>query len=100
MIVLRPMLPKWYRVELPTTVTGRAATAPDGQLPPGRGSQTRFGNHCTPLLPTTAVLTICTGAPTSGRSVAEPVSELEFAAPAPPVIAAAFPASKVTGLPL
>src|SRR5215831_16450689 len=80
--------------------TGRIATAPVGHEPPGRGSQTRLGNHCTPFPVIAAVGEIVMGAPRSGRNVARPVSELALAAGAPPVIAPAFPAKSVTGLPL
>src|SRR5215831_499154 len=83
-----------------TKATGRMATAPVGQEPPGRGSQTRFGNHWTPLPVSAATVEVVIGAPRSGRKVARPVSELALAAGAPPVIAPALPASRVTGFPL
>src|SRR5437762_5389220 len=73
-----------------TKATGKIATAPAGHEPPGRGSQTRFGNHWTPLPVTAAACPIVTGPPKSGRKVASPVSELAFAAGAPPVIAPAL----------
>src|SRR5262249_32273980 len=79
--------------------TGRIATAPAGHEPPGRGSHTRFGNHCTPLPVAAAVREIVIGAPTSGRKVARPVSELALAEGAPPAIAPAVPARSVTGIP-
>src|SRR6185503_1069022 len=80
--------------------TGKITAEPDGHEPPGRGSQTRFGNHCTPMPLAAAVGEIGTGPFTSGRSVARPVSELAFAASIVVPIAAALPANKVTGLPL
>src|SRR5262249_12197559 len=81
--------------------TGRIATAPAGHEPPGRGSQTVFGNHWTPLPVTAAVREKVIGAPTSGRKVlARPVNELLFAAGIPPARAPALPANSVTGLPL
>src|SRR5262245_48410226 len=80
--------------------TGKMATEPAGHDPPGRGSHTRFGNHCTPLPVAAAMLEIVIGAPTSGRSVARPVNELALADGAPPVIAPALPAKRFTGLPL
>src|SRR5437762_2762851 len=80
--------------------TGSTATAPAGHEPPGRGSQTVFGNHCTPLPVSAAVGEMVIGAPTSGRSVASPVNEFALAAGAPPVMAPALPASNVTGFPL
>src|SRR5262245_43472444 len=82
-----------------TNATGRMATAPAGHEPAGRGSQTRFGNHWTPLPVTAAVGEMVIGAPRSGRNVARPVNELALAAGAPPS-APALPASSVTGLPL
>src|SRR2546423_2149222 len=87
-------------VLVPATVTGSIATAPAGHDPPGRGSHTRFGNHCTPLPVVAAVGEMTIGMPMSGRKVPSPVSELAFAASAPPVIAPTFPANSVTGLPL
>src|SRR5215471_1691389 len=83
-----------------TNATGRIATAPVGHEPPGRGSQTRLGNHCTPFPVSAAVGEIVIGVPISGRSVARPVSELALAAGAPPAIAPTLPASSVTGFPL
>src|SRR5215471_2528148 len=83
-----------------TKATGRIATAPVGHEPPGRGSQTRFGNHCTPLPVNAAACEVTMAAPRSGRNVARPVSELALAAGAPPVIAPALPAKSVTGFPL
>src|SRR6266536_1038630 len=83
-----------------TKATGKIATAPAGHEPPGRGSHTRFGNHCTPLPVAAAVCEMVIAAPTSGRKVASPVSELAFAAGAPPAMAPALPAKRVTGLPL
>src|SRR5881392_1042243 len=80
--------------------TGRIATAPAGHEPPGRGSQTRFGNHWTPLPVAAATFEVIIGAPRSGRKVARPVSELALAAGAPPTMAPALPAKRVTGLPL
>src|SRR6267143_4151117 len=82
-----------------TKATGKIATAPAGHEPPGRGSQTEFANHCTPLPVVAAVFRMVIGAPTSGRKVARPVNELAFAEGAPPVIAPALPASRVTGFP-
>src|SRR5207248_10847504 len=82
-----------------TKATGKIATAPAGHEPPGRGWQTRFGNHWTPLPVTAAACAIVTEPPTSGRKVASPVSELAFAAGAPAVIAPALPARGGTGLP-
>src|SRR6476661_11297534 len=78
---------------------GRITTEPDGHEPPGRGSQTRFGNHCTPITPVAAVGEIGTAPVTSGRSVASPVSEFAFAAGAAPT-APTLPANSVTGFPL
>src|SRR5258708_31102645 len=83
-----------------TKATGKIATAPAGHEPPGRGSQTRFGNHCTPLPVAAAPCPIVTEPATSGRKVASPVSELAFAEGAPPIIAPALPAKRVTGFPL
>src|SRR5262245_5955167 len=83
-----------------TNATGRMATAPAGHEPPGRGSQTVFGNHWTPLPVTAAVREKVIGAPTSGRKVARPVSELALAAGMPPARAPTLPARRVTGLPL
>src|SRR5258708_19254240 len=83
-----------------TKATGKIATAPAGHEPPGRGSQTRFGNHCTPLPVAAAACPIVTEPPTSGRKVARPVKELAFAAGAPPAIAPALPARTVTAFPL
>src|ERR1041384_5969017 len=80
--------------------TGNTTAAPDGHEPPGRGSQTRFGNHCTPIPVAAAVGEIVTGPLMSGRSVARPVNEFAFAAGIPPGSAPAFPASNVIGLPL
>src|SRR5215213_3012091 len=91
---------------LPTPVTGKITTASDGQVPPGRGSQTLFANHCTPipLVAGAAVGEIEIGPVTSGRSVARPVNEFAFApfirlpcATLPKV--PALPASSVTGFP-
>src|SRR6185437_7092106 len=79
--------------------TGSTTVEPVGHEPPGRGSQTRFGNHCTPIPLAAAVGEIVSGPVTSGRSVARPVNEFAFAAGTAP-IAAALPASKVTGFPL
>src|SRR5215471_1065724 len=84
----------------PTKATGRIAMAGVGQKPPGRGSHTRLGNHCTPFPVAAATGEIVIGAPMSGRSVARPVSELALADGAPPAIAPALPAKSVTGLPL
>src|SRR5229473_6034249 len=77
--------------------TGKIATAPAGHEPPGRGSQTRFGNHWTPLPVEAAACPIVTEPPTSGRRVASPVSEWAFAAGAPPAIAPALPDRRFTG---
>src|SRR5215213_1074501 len=94
-------------VLVPTALTGNITTAPDGHLPPGRGSQTIGENHCTPspLAAGAAVGEIVIGPVTSGRSVASPVKEFAFAlfirlpdAALPSVVA--LPASKVTGFPL
>src|SRR6266542_2157692 len=82
-----------------TKATGKTATAPAGQEPPGRGSQTKLGNHWTPIPTAAAVVEMVTGPPTSGRNVARPVNELAFAAGIVP-IAPAFPANRVTGFPL
>src|SRR6185369_1944235 len=91
---------------VPIPVTGKITTALAGQLPPGRGSQTLFANHCTPipLEAGAAVGEIAIGPVTSGRSVAKPVNELALApfirlpaAKLPNV--AALPASNVTGFP-
>src|SRR5690349_4509346 len=79
--------------------TGNTTVEPEGQEPPGRGSQTRFGNHCTPIPLVAAVGEIGIGPLTSGRSVASPVNELAFAAGAAPT-APALPAKSVTGFPL
>src|SRR5215213_3478653 len=87
-----------------TTVTGKITTAFDGQVPPGRGSQTAFENHCTPIPLAAGAGEIVSGPVTSGRSVARPVNELALApfirlpcARLPSV--AALPASNVTGFP-
>src|SRR5690349_18944586 len=80
--------------------TGRITTEPDGHEPPGRGSQTRFGNHCTPMPLAAAVGEIGIGPLTSGLSVASPVNEFAFAAGIRVPIAPALPASSVTGFPL
>src|SRR5215213_5221883 len=89
-------------VLVPTALTGNITTAPDGHLPPGRGSQTIGENHCTPipLAAGAAVGEIVIGPVTSGRSVASPVKEFAFAASIPPGNAPALPASSVTGFPL
>src|SRR6185369_2422401 len=79
--------------------TGRVTTEPVGHEPPGRGSQTEFGNHCTPIPVVAALGEIGTGPVASGRSVARPVSELAFAAGMLAPIAPTLPASKVTGFP-
>src|SRR5215510_15316040 len=79
--------------------TGRIATAPAGHEPPGRGSQTRFGNHWTPIPAGAGEVELVMGAPTSGRNVARPVREFAFAAGIEP-IAPTFPASRLTGLPV
>src|SRR5215217_8730195 len=83
-----------------TNCTGKITAAPDGHKPPGRGSQTRFGNHCTPIPLDTAVGEIVSGPVMSGRSVARPVNEFAFAAGIAPGNAPAFPASSVTGFPV
>src|SRR5436190_17176722 len=83
-----------------TKATGKIATAPAGHEPPGRGSQTRFGNHWTPLPVRAALCPVVIGAPTSGRRVANPVKELAFADGPPPARAPTLPANSVTGLPL
>src|ERR1043165_715257 len=80
--------------------TGRITTEPDGHEPPGRGSQTRFGNHCTPIPLAAAVGEIVTGPLTSGRNVASPVNEFALAAGISVPIAPALPARSVTGFPL
>src|SRR6185369_1262198 len=80
--------------------TGRITAEPDGHEPPGRGSQTAFGNHCTPMPVAAAVGEIVSGPVMSGRSVARPVNEFAFAAGTPPGNALALPASSVTRLPL
>src|SRR5215510_10570483 len=80
--------------------TGKIAVAPVGHEPPGRGSQTEFGNHCTPITPGAAVGEMVTGPVISGRNVARPVSELAFAAGIVVPMAPTFPANNVTGLPL
>src|ERR1043166_3368183 len=80
--------------------TGKITAAPDGHEPPGRGSQTTVGNHCTPIPGAAAVGEIVTGPLTSGRSVARPVNEFAFAAGIPPGSAPAFSANNVIGLPL
>src|ERR1043165_5538231 len=63
-----------------TTPTGKITTALDGQLPPGRGSQTEFANHWTPMPLAAGVGSTVIGPVTSGRSVARPVNEFAFAA--------------------
>src|SRR6266446_530593 len=83
-----------------TKATGNIATAPAGHEPPERGSHTKFGNHWIPLPVAAAAFPIVTEPLTSGRKVASPVSELAFAAGAPPAIAPALPARRVTGFPL
>src|SRR2546423_13478859 len=80
--------------------TGNTTTELDGHEPPGRGSQTRFGNHCTPIPVAAAVGEIVIGPLMSGRSVARPVNEFAFAAGIPPGNAPALPASNVIGFPL
>src|SRR6185369_10496805 len=80
--------------------TGKITAEPDGHEPPGRGSQTRFGNHCTPIPLAAGVGEIVSGPVMSGRSVARPVNEFAFAAGIVAPIAAALPASNVTGFPL
>src|ERR1041384_6903477 len=80
--------------------TGNTTVAPDGHEPPGRGSQTRFGNHCTPIPVAAGAIVSGTGPVTSGRSVARPVNEFAFAAGIFAPIAPALPASKVTGFPV
>src|ERR1044072_2851582 len=81
--------------------TGNMTDEPDGQLPPGRGSQTLFANHCTPipLDAGAAVGEIAIGPLMSGRSVARPVNEFAFAAGIQPGNAPTLPASSVTGFP-
>src|SRR4026209_551055 len=83
-----------------TNATGRTTAEPDGHEPPGRGSQTRFGNHCTQMPVAAGVGEIVIGPVMSGRSVARPVNEFAFAAGIPPANAPALPAKNVTGLPL
>src|SRR6185369_13459767 len=80
--------------------TGRTTVEPVGHEPPGRGSQTRFGNHCTPIPLAAAVGEIGIAPLTSGRRVARPVNEFAFAAGMLAPIAPALPASNVTGFPL
>src|ERR1044071_681120 len=91
---------------VPSPTAGRTAVAPDGHVPPGRGSQTAAENHCTPIPLATgaAVGEIVIGPVTSGRSVANPVNEFALApfirlpaAKVPNV--AALPANSVTGFP-
>src|SRR6185369_11311773 len=84
---------------VPIPLTGKITTAPAGQLPPGRGSQTLFANHCTPIPLAAGVGETVIGPVTSGRSVARPVNEFAFALPIVVPIAAALPASSVTGFP-
>src|ERR1700752_310031 len=83
----------------PTNATGSTTAEPDGQDPPGRGSQTRFGKYCTPMPVAAAVGEMLIGPLMSGRRVANPVNEFALAAGAAPP-APAFPANRVTGLPL
>src|ERR1044071_4047553 len=80
--------------------TGNTTVEPDGHEPPGRGSQTTFATHCTPIPVGAAVGEIVIGPVTSGRSVARPVNEFAFAAGIPPGNAPTLPASSVTGFPL
>src|SRR5215203_7460566 len=80
--------------------TGKITAAPDGHKPPGLGSQTRFGNHCTPIPLEAAVGEIVSGPLMSGRSVARPVNEFALAAGIAAPIPPALPASSVTGFPL
>src|SRR5215218_7950469 len=80
--------------------TGNTTVAPDGHEPPGRGSQTRFGNHWTPIPVGAGLGSMVTGPVTSGRSVARPVNEFAFAAGMLAPIAPTFPASNVTGFPV